>query len=134
MLYHKVNSCKCLKQSNFLLHYQICSFSLEHLMFLLNYLHNDIPWFCIRYLISFPMNGIFFTMRCSFVNFTFNYFLFFLNLLSIASFTLLLLINRLSLAITLITRACSLTVHAWTQLHHHCPHSFTFATFTSHYC
>jgi hypothetical protein len=94
-------------------------------------LHYHIAWLDIRHLVALSMDGILLSVRRSLVHLYLQLLLFVFDLLSVAGLALLGWVDALSLAIALVTGSSPLTVHAWSQLHHHGSHALSFAALAS---
>ena len=90
-----------------------------------------ISWFFVRMFIRLSMENIFFTMRRTFINYTFYNLLFFNNFLSITIFTFISITNLLTGSITIATWTCGLGIHSWTKHSHLSSHTSTFTSRTS---
>ena len=126
VLDHEVDSGESLEQGDLLLHHQVSSLPYEILVRNQLHLHYNITWLSIGHLVSLSVNSILFSMGRSLVDFHLQLLRLFLYLLAIASLALFRRVDRLALAATLVTWACSLCIHARSQLHHDSPHSLSF--------
>ena len=88
-------------------------------------LNYHIPRLNSRVFICLTMKNVFFPIWSTLVDLNLNNLLLFVDFLAPTSLTLVLLTHNLSLPSTLIARTRLLSVHTWTQLPHHSPHSTT---------
>jgi len=100
-------------------------------MWSLHDLDNDVTWFSAWNFITFSMENIFLTIRCTLVNLNLKLLFLLGDLLTLAGFASLGRINALSFTTAFITRTSSLGIHTRSKLHHHSPHTSSFASGTS---
>lgn len=118
--YHEVNASECFVQANLLLHKQVRTLALELLVGLLLCNDDDVTGFHAWVLVGFAVEGVLVVVGRALVDDRFQYLFLLGDLLTVASLTLVLIINLLTLATALITRALGLTVHARSEhLHFH---------------
>ena len=96
---------------------------------LLNY-NDNITWLNTWIFVSFSVENICLVIWCTFVDFSFYYFLFFGNLFAIAALTFVLFINHFALTTTIVTRSTWLSIHTWSKHLHFCNHTSAFASAT----
>lgn len=127
---NKVDSSEGFKKSNFFLNEQISSLTLESLVRHFFNNNDDITGLGARVFISFSVEYVVIAIRRTLIDFSFNNFLLFADLLSIANFTFILLIDDFSLSTAFITRSLRLRVHARTELDHLGDHTTSLASST----
>lgn len=93
--------------------------------------NNDVASLGAGELISFSVEGVLLVVRATLVDLGRDNLLLLAHLLSIAGLTLVLLVDHLSLAATVIARSLTLRVHSGSQLHHLGDHSAASAGSTS---
>lgn len=125
---HEINTSEGLKQSNLLLNKQISSLSLEFLVRLLLHDNYDITGFHSGILVSFSVERVLTVVGRTLIDRSFEDLLFLDDLFTIASLTLVLLINYFSLAATIVTRSLRLGVHARSEHLHASDHSTSLAS------
>ena len=123
----KVDSSQGLKKCDFLLHEDIGTLALEDRMRLLVHHEYDIACFTVRILIGLAMEHVLLAMRGSLIDLGREHLTLLDDFLTIANIALVFISNNLSSAIAFVARASRLTVHAWTEHRHSCPHATTLA-------
>lgn len=127
MFHNKVNSSQGLVESDFFLHKNVGTLTLEDLVW--NLLHDDdnVTWFSTWELVSLTVEVVGLSIWCTFIDLSIDDLLLFNDTLTIALLALVFLIDLFTLSIAIVARSGRLSVITWSKLLHFGNHTTTLA-------